>query len=109
MSSSKTAARTGIVLGALAVLAVPAGVVASRFVKGVTLLEGLYYSVPAAVVLGLLALVAVRRARLSAQRSVFSDRRGPVRTARTLAWLGLYIGVTSGIAVGVYWALRARH
>jgi hypothetical protein len=109
MSSSKTAARTGVVLGSLAVLAVPVGVVASRFVKGVTLLEGLYYSIPAAILLGLLALVAARRARFSAQRSVFADRRGPVRSARRLAWLGLYIGVTSAIAVGVYWALRARH
>jgi hypothetical protein len=109
MTSSRTAARAGTVLGALAVLAVPIGVAASRLVKGVTLLEGLYDAIPTAIVLALLALVAARRARLAAQRSVFADRRGPVRTARLLAWLGLYIGVTAGISVGVYWALRARH
>jgi hypothetical protein len=109
MSSSRTAARTGTVLGALAVLAVPVGIIASRVVKGVTLLEGLYYSIPTAIVLALLALLAARRARLSAQRSVFADRRGPVRTARVLAWLGLYVGITAAISVGVYWALRGRH
>ena len=64
---------------------------------------------PAAVVLGLLALLVSRRARLAAQRSVFLGRGGSVRAARLLAWLALYIGVTGVIAVAVYWVLRARH
>jgi len=109
MSSSRTTARAGLLLGALAVLAVPLSVVASQALKGVALLQALYYAVPTAIAFGLVALLVSRRARLSAQRSVFSDRRGPVRSARFLAWLGLYAGVTAAIALAVYWVLRARH
>jgi len=105
MSSS----RAGVFLGALGVLAVPGAIVAAQAVPGVTLLGGLYYGVALAIVLSLVALLVSRRSRLVAQRSVFLDRRGPVRAARILAWLALYVGVTSGIAVAVYWLLRARH
>jgi len=109
MSSSRTTARAAVLLGALGVLAVPLSIVASRSLKGVTLLQALYYAVPTAIAFGLVALVSARRARLSAQRSVFVERRGPVRAARFLAWLGVYAGVTAAFALGVYWVLRARH
>lgn len=109
MSSSRSAARAGALLGALGVLAVPGAILAAQVVKGVTLLGGLYYGVPAALALALLGLLVSRRARLGAQRSVFSARSGPVRQARILGWLALYVGVTSGIAIAVYWVLRARH
>jgi hypothetical protein len=109
MSSSRTTARAALLLGALGVLAVPLSVVASQAMKGVTLLEALYYAVPIAIASGLVALVVARRARLSARRSVFADRSGPVGVARWLAWLGLYAGITAAIALAVYWVLRARH
>jgi len=109
MSSSNGAARTGALLGGLGVLAVPGAVIAAQAVPGVTLLGVLYWGVPVALVLAVLALIVSRRARLTAQRSVFVDRSGPVRAARFLGWLSLYAGVTAGIAVAVYWVLRARH
>jgi hypothetical protein len=109
MSSSSGAARAGAILGALGVLAIPGAVVAARAVPGVTLLGGLYYGVAVALVLAVAALVVTRRARLAAQRSVFANRGGPVRAARILGWLALYAGITAGIAVAVYWVLRARH
>ena len=87
----------------------PLGVLAAQVLTGLTLLRGLYYSIPVAIVLGACALAVSRRARLAAQRSVFVDRAGPVRAARLLGWLALYIGITAGIAVAVYWVLRARH
>ena len=90
-------------------LAVPGAAVSAQLLHGATLLGSLYYGVPIAVGLGLLALVVSRRARLAAQRSVFLARAGSVRAARLLAWLALYIGVTAGISVAVYWVLRARH
>ena len=105
MSSS----RAGALLGALGALSVPGAVAAAQVVSGVTLLGSLYYGIPLALILGLAALVVSRRARLAAQRTVFAERGGPVRAARLLAWLSLYIGVTAGIAVAVYWVLRARH
>jgi hypothetical protein len=109
MSSSRTTARAAILLGALGVLAVPLSIAASHELKGVTLLRGLYYAVPTAIACGLVALLVARRARLAGQRSVFAERRGPVRAARWAAWLALYAGITAAIAVGVYWVLRARH
>jgi hypothetical protein len=104
-----TSSRTGAFLGAIGVLAVPAGALAAQLLSGVTLIRGLYYGVPIAIVLGATALTVSRRARFAAQRSVFVDRAGPVRAARRLGWLALYIGITAGIAVAVYWVLRARH
>ena len=108
-SGSRAVARTSVALGALAVLAVPAGVVAAQSLKGVTLLRSLYVSAPAAIALALIAVVTARHARAVAQRTVFAERRGPVRVARFLAWLGLYVGVTAALAIAVYWILRARH
>jgi hypothetical protein len=109
MSSSRTAARAAVVLGALGVLAVPVAAAAAQGLSGVTLLRGLYIGVPVALALGLVALLVSRRARLAAARTVFADRRGPVRAARLFAWLAVYAGVTAGVAVAVYWVLRARH
>lgn len=104
-----TSSRAAALIGGLGVLAVPGAIAAAQVVHGVTLLGGLYYGVPIALVLGLAGWVVARRARFSAQRTVFADRAGPVRTARLLAWLALYIGVTSGIAIAVYWVFRSRH
>jgi hypothetical protein len=104
-----TSSRAAALLGAFGVLGVPAGVVSAQVLSGVTLVRGLYYGVPIALVLGAAALLVSRRARFAAQRSVFADRAGPVRLAWRLGWLALYIGITAGISVAVYWVLRARH
>jgi hypothetical protein len=96
-----------VVLGALAVLVVPAGVVASRYVSGVTLLLSLYYAVPAAAVLGILAWIASRRARSRVAWSVREHGLGPVRLGRFLAWAGLYVAFIGGVALGVYAGLHA--
>jgi hypothetical protein len=109
MPASRLVARSAATVGALAVVAVPAGILASRWIAGVSLLQSLYYTVPFALVASLGALFGSRRARVRAQRTVFQERTGPVRAARRLAWLGLYVGVTGGLAVGVYWVLRSRH
>jgi hypothetical protein len=101
MSSSKSAA----FLGALAVLAVPAALAASRWVSGVSLLRGLYVAVPVSFLLALLALAARRRARFRRARSVYAASGG--RWASVLAWAGLYVAVTSALALAVYAALRS--
>lgn len=95
-----------MLLGALAVAAIPAGVAATRFVSGLRLLETLYVVVPVAVVLGILAVGASRRARFAVARSVRADRLGAVRAARFVAWFGLYAGVTGALALAVYGLLR---
>ena len=105
MRSSRRGARAAIFFGALAVLAIPAGIVASRETN-ITLVRSLYAAVPAACLLGLIAVGSARRARASAGLSIRPERRGPLRTARFVAWLGLYVGVTGALALAVYGVLR---
>jgi small basic protein len=109
MPASKAKAKAAATAGAVSVAAIPAGILASRWVTGVNLLQSLYYSVPFALFVSLIALFGSRRARLEAQRMVFQDRVGPLRAARRLAWLGVYMGITAALAVAVYWILRSQH
>ncbi len=106
MPSSRRTARAAGLLGALAVLAVPAAVLASRVIGGITLLHALYVAVPASCLLGLAAVALTRRARFAAARSVRPEAAGPGRIARSLAWAGLYVGITAALALAVYGALR---
>jgi hypothetical protein len=96
-----------VVLGALALAAVPAGVAASRYVPSVPLLRGLYGGVPAALLLGLLAIAAARRAR---SRLGLSLGRAPgakaARWGRRLAFAGLYVGTMGALALASYTVLR---
>jgi ABC-type transport system involved in cytochrome c biogenesis permease subunit len=102
---SSSAARAAVLLGALAVLAIPVGVVAAQTTR-LRLLETLYVVVPAALVLGLAAFAASRRARFAAARSVVPRGRLGLRAARVVAWAGLYAGVTGTLALAVYGVLR---
>jgi hypothetical protein len=102
---SSRAARTAVLLGVPGVIAIPVGVVAAQATR-LRLLETLYVVVPLAFVLGLGALVASRRARYAAARSVVPRGRFGLRIARVVAWAGLYAGVTGGLALAVYGVLR---
>ena len=106
MRSSRRAARAAIVLGALAVIAIPVAIAAAQLTAGLRLLQSLYAAVPAALVLGLCAVAAARRARFAAARSVAPGGRGPVGAARLIAAAGLYAGVTGALALVVYGVLR---
>ena len=105
-SRSNPSARVSVALGALAVAALPAAVAASRYVPSVKLLEGLYAAVPAALLLGLLAVWAARRGRRASVLSL--GRRGAkaARWGRGLAYLGLYVGAAGAIALGSFALLR---
>jgi ABC-type transport system involved in cytochrome c biogenesis permease subunit len=102
---SSRAARAAVLLGVLAVLAIPVGVAAAQASR-LRLLETLYVVVPVALVLGLSALASSRRARFAAARSVVPRGRLGLRGARVVAWGGLYAGVTGGLALAVYGVLR---
>jgi protein-S-isoprenylcysteine O-methyltransferase Ste14 len=104
MRSSRGAARAAVLLGALAVLAIPAGVVAAQLLNRLRLLETLYLAVAAALVLGLAALAAARRARLNASRTIAAQ--SGIGLARVVAWAGAYAGVTGALALAVYGILR---
>jgi hypothetical protein len=106
MTSSSRAASAATVLGVLAIAAVPCGIVASRYFESVSLLQSLYATVPIAIVLGLIAVLVARRARRQQAQSVFGGSRSFTRVAQILAWTGLWIGITGGVALAVYGALR---
>jgi hypothetical protein len=101
MSSSK-AARTAILFGVLALAAIPIGAVISDTVKGIGLVKAMEFAVPAALVFGLIAVAASRRARFTLDRSVRRPGERVVRIARLVAWAGLYIACSGGIALGFY-------
>jgi hypothetical protein len=107
MSSSRFAARLAVVLGVLAALAVPGAIVAAQELTGVTLLHALYIGTPVSVALGLLALLASRRARLAATRSVRPAASSTLRAVRITAWTGLYVGLVAALALGFYGVLVA--
>ena len=104
MRSNRGAARAAVVLGALAVLAIPGGVLAAQLSSGLRLLETLYVVVTAACVLGLAAVYASRRARLNAARTLAAS--GGVAFARVVALAGAYAGITGALALAVYGILR---
>ena len=106
MRSSRRGARAAIFFGALAVLAIPAGVAVSKLWGKVTLLQSLWVTVPLAAVLGLIAVSAARRARFAAAQSVRPDAARGLGLARFLAWAGVYAAVTGAIALAVYAGLR---
>src|SRR3954447_21652833 len=106
MSSSSGTARVGALAGLLAVLAIPAAVVAAQVLNGVVLLRALYVGVATAVALALISLLLARRARIAQARRIDGGGGGAVRTARILAWAGLYAGLTGALALAVYGILR---
>ena len=105
MSSSREA-RLAIALGALAVLAIPLGGACAAYTKSVHLLPAVYVAVPVAVVAGLGAVGAYRRARARLERSVRRAAQGQVLAARILALTGLYLAVTGALGLGFYGLLH---
>ena len=105
-TSSSSAGWAAVVLGLLAVAAIPAAVAASRFVDDVRLLEAVVVGVPVGLVLALGAVAAARRARYRVERTVYRPGETIARLGRWLAWAGLYVTVTGGLALAFYGLLR---
>jgi hypothetical protein len=84
-------------------LAVPAGIVLSRYSDRVTLLRSAYVTAPVGGILGLYAIVLARRGRETVERTL--GRAGGERAARVgrlLGVAGVCIAVTAGMALGFY-------
>jgi hypothetical protein len=104
---SNAAAPAALLLGALALLAIPAGVAASWYVPRVQLLQAVEGSVPAAILLALLGIGAARRARRTIALTLGrAGGEGSARAGRLLALLGLYVGCSGAIALGFFALLR---
>ena len=108
--SSNHRASLAVVVGILAVLAMPGAVVLARETAGVELLSAAW-AVPIAALLGIAALLLARgargRIRWSLERAGGSGR---VRAALILGVAGICLALSSAIAVGVYeLLLRLEH
>jgi uncharacterized membrane protein YdjX (TVP38/TMEM64 family) len=97
-----TRASVSIVVGVLAVVAVPLAIAASRYFDELTLVQSCASAVLAAA-LGVFAIVLARRGRETAQRTL--GRSGGEGAARAGKWLGvlaLWIAATTGLALAFY-------
>ena len=95
-----------MLLGTLALLAIPAAGVVSELLSLIGVLRATIIAVPAGFVLGLIGLSAARRARFRLDRSVHRVGERKVRAARLLVWAGLYVSVVGALALGFYGLLR---
>jgi hypothetical protein len=92
------------VCGILSILAVPAGVLAARELRDVTLIDS-SGSVAAAALLGWAAIVLARRARERVQITLGrAGGEGAARVGRALGILGLLVAGTAALALG-FWGL----
>jgi hypothetical protein len=110
MSDSRRAGRpaaAALVLGLLALAAIPVAAAVAAVREEIGLLEAELVAVPVAFVLGLVAVSLSRRARFRLERSVRRAGAGLVRAARVVAWAGVYVAVTGGLALGFYGVLHA--
>jgi hypothetical protein len=106
--SSSSETRLAVALGALSVLSIPLAAAGAAFTTRVQLLQAVYVAVPVALVAGLGAVAAYRRARAVLDRSVRRVGETPVRVARWLALAGLYLAVTGALGLGFYGLLHLK-
>jgi len=100
--SSNHRASLAALLGVLAVAAVPAGVVLSGRLAGVTLVDAAW-AVPVAAGAGISALLFARGARGRIQRTLErAGGAGRARVGRILGIAGICIALSGAIAVGFY-------
>jgi hypothetical protein len=100
--SSNHRASLAVLVGLGAVLAVPAGIVLSRRLSGISLVDAAW-AVPVAAGLGICALLFARGARGRVRRTF--ERAGGLGRARlaiVLGVAGISIALSGAIAVGFY-------
>jgi hypothetical protein len=98
-------AAAALIVGLLAVAVLPAAIAVAEREERFELLDA-GYAVPAALVLGLGAVLLARRARLRVERTL--GRVGGLRLARAgriFGVLGIMLGLSGAISVGVYLVL----
>ena len=96
-----------VLVGLLSLAALPAAIVATRWSEPYELIDSAA-AIPAAVLLGIVAIVLARRARVRGQRTLAGV--GATRTARAgraLGLTGLLLGITGAMAVAVFLILSA--
>jgi hypothetical protein len=95
-----------LLLGALTLAAVPAGIVLGWRVISVDLTRATAGAVAACFVLGLVGVSASRRARYRIERSLARQGERTFRIGRFLLMSGLYVGLIGAIALGFFGVVR---
>ena len=99
-------ARWSVFVGVVAVLLPPVAFAAANRLRSVTLIEA-DVAASCATLLGFAAVFLARRGRRASERTL--GRIGGdslVRVGRALGLLGVWIGVTAGLALGFYALLQ---
>ncbi len=100
--SSNHRASLAFLLGFVALVAVPAGVVASQQTSDLTLVDAAW-TIPVAFGCGIGALLFIRGARGRIRRTLErAGGQGRIRAAWLLAVAGISIALSAAIAVGFY-------
>jgi hypothetical protein len=90
-------------VGALALAAVPLGVVLAQYSTRITLVQAGFVAAPLGIALGAYALVLARRGRETVVRTLGrSGGEAAARTGRVLGSAGLCLSITAGLALGFY-------
>ena len=91
-----------VLLGVLGLAALPASIMVTERVDGLSLVEA-GFAIPAAVALSLAAIVLGRRVS-TRKRQTLAELQGTsvARVGRILGYVGLYLAVTAALAVGFY-------
>jgi membrane protein implicated in regulation of membrane protease activity len=95
------AAGWSLVLGLLALAAIPIGAAITGWRSDLRLVHA-GFAVPVAAILAIAAILLARRARRRLERTLGRSGERTARVGRILGWLALYGALIGGIAMGVY-------
>ena len=102
MRSSNHRASFAVLVGLLALVAVPGAIIAARQTGELVLLDAAW-AIPVAALFGVLSLLFVRGARGRIQETLErAGGLGRIRTAKILAIAGICFALSGSIAIGVY-------
>jgi hypothetical protein len=92
-----------VILGVLAVLAIPVAIYVTDQRNDLRLIHA-GASVPVAFVLGFAAIRLAKRARTRLERTLGRARgQAPARLGRIFGWLGVYLSLIGAISLAVYY------
>jgi hypothetical protein len=94
-------ARFSVLFALLSLAAVPAALFTTRS-KYVNLPQAVGGEAVAGTLLGLVAVILARGARVHVERTLTRVGEGTVRTGKWLGLLGLCLGLTAGLALGFF-------
>jgi drug/metabolite transporter (DMT)-like permease len=94
-------ARFSVVFGVLSLAAIPLAFYATRL-ENVNVPQGVAGEAVAGTILGLIAVLLARGARIKVERTLSRTGEGTVRLGKWLGLLGLCLGLTAALSLAFY-------